>query len=142
MSKILWVFVVALAVAPVVSAEIFKCSAKDGLPLYQNFPCQINSLGSLPSQPSGVTVSPAPADSTQVKPKNVALEKTALATPPLPSPAQPRVGMTPDEVRAIWGEPMETVQDEPVTGRVEIWQYGGGRIVQFNHRQRVLSVQR
>ena len=36
--------------APAGAAEIFKCVAKDGSPLYQNFPCNIDSLG-LPSTP-------------------------------------------------------------------------------------------
>jgi hypothetical protein len=35
---------------PAVASEIIKCVAKDGLPLYQNFPCNIDSLG-LPSTP-------------------------------------------------------------------------------------------
>ena len=37
--RILWIFLAALALAPVASAEIFKCTAKNGLDLYQNFPC-------------------------------------------------------------------------------------------------------
>ena len=31
-------------------------------------------------------------------------------------PAEPRVGMTTDEVRSIWVEPTDTVQEEPVDG--------------------------
>ena len=50
--------------------------------------------------------------------------------------------MTAEEVKAIWGEPAEIVQDEPRSGRVEIWQYGDGRVVQINHKQRVISVVR
>src|SRR5262249_15041412 len=41
----------ALLATPVVAGEIFKCVAKDGSPLYQNYPCYIDSLGSLPSNP-------------------------------------------------------------------------------------------
>ncbi len=59
-----------------------------------------------------------------------------------PLPGGLRVGMTTEEVKAIWGEPLEMIQDEPASGRVEIWQYAEGRTVQFNHKQRVMSVQR
>ena len=52
------------------------------------------------------------------------------------------MGMTPDEVRAIWGEPVEAIQDEPREGRIEIWRYGETRSVQFNNKQRVVAVQR
>jgi hypothetical protein len=51
--------------------------------------------------------------------------------------------MSADEVRALWGEPEEVVQDEPRKGgRVEIWQYADGRSVQLNQKQRVQSIQR
>ena len=50
--------------------------------------------------------------------------------------------MTAAEVKTLWGEPAEIVQDEPASGRVEIWQYDDGRVVQINHKQRVISVQR
>ena len=69
----------ALLVAPLASAEIYECAAKDGTALYQNFPCQFDSLGSLPSQPLSVTVPSASVESTQAKPKSVALEKTAMS---------------------------------------------------------------
>jgi hypothetical protein len=56
--------------------------------------------------------------------------------------SEPRIGMTKDEVTAIWGEPEETIQDEPRDGRIEIWRYGDGRFVQFSNKHRVLVVQR
>jgi hypothetical protein len=49
--------------------------------------------------------------------------------------------MASEEVKALWGEPVETIQDEPVTGRIEIWRYADGRSVQFNNKHRVLAVQ-
>jgi len=55
---------------------------------------------------------------------------------------EPRRGMKPDEVRVIWGEPEQVIQDEPPSGRVEIWQYADGRSVRFNNKERVLSVLR
>jgi hypothetical protein len=50
--------------------------------------------------------------------------------------------MTEDEVKAVWGEPNEVVQDEPRHGRIEIWNYGDGRLIQFSSKRRVLVVQR
>jgi hypothetical protein len=50
--------------------------------------------------------------------------------------------MTPEEVRAIWGEPEQVIQDEPPSGRVEIWEYSHGRSVRFNNKERELSVLR
>jgi uncharacterized protein DUF4124 len=141
-SKFPWIIAAALLVALPASAEIFKCVAKDGTALYQNFPCQIDSLGSLPSQPASAKALATPVESAQAKPKPAALEKSAMSVPSRPLPAEPRIGMTPEEVRAIWGEPTEIVQDEPPSGRVEIWEYGDGRSVQINNKQRVLSVKR
>lgn len=79
MSKSPWIIAAALLVAPLASAEIYECASKDGTALYQNFACQFDSLGSLPSQPLSVTVPPASVESTQAKPKAVALEKAKAA---------------------------------------------------------------
>jgi hypothetical protein len=141
MSRSGWIFAVLTFAAPPVDAEIFKCATKDGMPLYQNFPCELDSLGWLPSAPNAGTTAPAskggatpavkPA-SDQATPK----VKTAVA------PTVPRLGMTGDEVREVWGEPASTYQDELVDGRVEFWSYGGERSVKFDARGRVVSVQR
>jgi hypothetical protein len=50
--------------------------------------------------------------------------------------------MTTEEVKALWGEPEEIIQDEPIGGRIEIWRYGDDRSVQFDRKHRVLAVQR
>jgi hypothetical protein len=113
------------------SAEIFKCTAKNGLALYQNFPCDIDSLGSLPTQPTGARIG-AEHGGPVVQPPS---------GPRVP-PTEPRAGMTADEVRAMWGAPAEIVQDEPPSGRIEIWKYADGRVVQINVKQRVISIQR
>lgn len=121
-----------LFVAPLASAEVFKCVGKYGEALYQNFPCQFESMGWIP------------ADS-QVSTKS----QTSLAEPrpgmgPKKSPAlpaEPRLGMTTEEVRAIWGEPTDTVQEEPREGRFEVWSYGGSRSVRFDRRGRVFAIQ-
>ena len=116
----------ALALAPSTHAEVYRCTAKSGLPLYQNFPCELDSLG-LPGPAS--TRMPAPP------PKSIQDLKA-------PAPTEPRVGMTADEVKKIWGEPPDVLQDEPRSGRVEIWQYADGRVVQLDHKHRVIAVQR
>jgi len=139
-SKAMWVLVAALCAAPPASAEIFKCVGKNGTDLYQNFPCQFDSLSSLPSSPlSAKTILP-PSDASQAKPKAAPVD---VATSTKSSKAsEPRLGMSPDEVRAIWGEPVETIEDEQRQGRIEIWRYGESRSVQFNHKHRVIAVQR
>ena len=140
MSKSIWGLVLALCAAPLASAEIFKCVGKNGTDLYQNFPCQFDSLSSLPSSPlSAKTILP-PSDASQAKPKAAPVD---VATSTKSSKAsEPRLGMSPDEVRAIWGEPVETIEDEQRQGRIEIWRYGESRSVEFNHKHRVIAVQR
>jgi len=126
-----WMWAVAplfLAAAPS-SAEIFKCAGKDGIVVYQNFRCELDSLGSLPSAPT------KPAAIEAAKPANIALATSA------DRPKEPRVGMSADDVRAIWGEPTDTFSDEPGDGgRTETWAYGADRTVRFDHRSRVIAV--
>jgi hypothetical protein len=58
-------------------------------------------------------------------------------------PVEPAVGMTAEEVRAIWGEPTDTFNEEPGDGdRAEVWAYGSDRTVRFDHRSRVMAVER
>ena len=128
----------ALCAAAPSSAEIFECFAKDKTPIYQNFPCQFDSIDSIPSHlpPAKMTVVPAGVSrqaKSKAAPVNVAA--TAQAT----DPGEPRVGMAHDEVRALLGEPMEIVQDEPAQG-VETWRYVNRRI-QFDRTERVVELQ-
>ena len=128
----------AFCAAPLASAEIFKCVAKDGTALYQNFPCQFDSIGWMPSNPQAAKTTPISLDSRQAKskaaPVNVApIVKSAEAS-------EPRIGMTPDDVRAILGEPLEAVQDEPAESGIEIWRYVD-RNIQFDRTHRVVAVQ-
>jgi hypothetical protein len=138
MSRSVWIFLPVALAASAASAEIYKCQAKDGTALYQNFPCPIDSLGSLPSNPQSAKTA-SPTDASQAKPSTTRAEVAAAARST--SATEPRVGMSPDEVRAIWGEPVEILQDEPSEGRIEVWHYGARRSVQFNHNRRVLTVQ-
>jgi len=138
-SKSMWILVPALCAAPSY-AEIFKCAGKNGADLYQNFPCHIDSLGSLPSNPAETKTPLPPADASAAKPRSAPV---AVAATGMPAKAgEPRIGMTKDEVRALWGEPIETFEDELREGRTEIWRYGDSRSVRFNHKRRVLEVQR
>ena len=139
-SKFMWILIPALCAAPLASAEIFKCVGKNGTDLYQNFPCQFDSLGSLPSSPPSARTTLPPSDASQVRPKVVPVDVASNAKSAKAS--EPRIGMSPDEVRALWGEPVEAVQDELREGRIEIWRYSEARSVQFNHKQRVVAVQR
>jgi Domain of unknown function (DUF4124) len=117
-----------LFVASLASAEVFKCVGKNGEDLYQNFPCQFESISGTP------TDAPSPKKS----PTDVAAPKKSTAVP-----AEPRVGMTTDEVRAIWGEPTDTVQEEPGDGpRSEVWSYGASRSVRFDRKGRASAIQK
>jgi hypothetical protein len=142
MSKSLSLLVFVMLVAPLASAEIFKCVAKDGTDLYQNFPCQFESMGWMPMNAQSTNAPSAPSDSNQAKVKAGPIEvKAAGKSPTLPT--EPRVGMTPNEVRAIWGEPTDIISDEVVEGRIEIWSYGASRSVRFDElKGRVSAIQR
>jgi hypothetical protein len=140
MARLTWLLVACLFATAPATAEIFKCADKSGMVRYQNFPCALDSIGSeaVTAAPqasivsSGVASRPAPAATP-----------AALATMSKSVRASgPRIGMTEDEVRAIWGEPSEIEQDEPRDGRIEIWHYSDGKFVQFSNKHRVLVVQR
>jgi hypothetical protein len=116
--------------APVAGSEIFKCATKDGTPLYQNFPCNIDSMGFAPSDPTAVKP-------RQDKPKAASVAALSAKS------GDVRVGMSVDQVRTLLGEPEEMIEDEPgVGGRVMNWRYADGRTVQFDHKHHVLGVQR
>ncbi len=139
---VLWIAApIFLATAPA-GAEIFKCKAKNGADLYQNFPCEIDSLG-LPSPDAKPDAVRQPSAEPAATTARAAVGQPAAAAPVKVGVAsEPRRGMKPEEVRAIWGEPEQVIQDEPPSGRVEIWQYADGRSVRFNNKERVLSVLR
>ena len=144
------ILVLPFCAAPPASAEIFKCVAKDGTALYQNFSCDMDSLGSLPSNPPvAKTASNAPVAKTPSKPGVAGQEKSKTEPIKVASTVkstytrEPQIGMSSDEVRTLFGEPEEMVDDEPAEGgRVSNWRYADGRIVQFDHKHHVLGVQR
>jgi hypothetical protein len=141
----------ALCVATPASAEIFKCFTKDKTPLYQNFPCQFDSIDAVPSNlrtatttfvppavpPAVVPPAVVPPATNQAKPK-----AAPVSAPPAvqqPDASAPRVGMTQDEIKTLLGEPLEIVQDEPGVG-FETWRYLN-RSVQIDRNQRVVDLQ-
>lgn len=133
-----WLAVVCMLMTPLASAEIYKCPGKDGSDLYQNFPCDIDSIGS-------VATNPAPqVDATRAKAASAAIPPAVLATAGKVSMVSdiPRVGMTLDEVRGIWGDPATDVSSEIADGLVEIWTYPGARSVTFDYKGLVSVVSR
>ena len=131
------IFVPAFCATPPASAEIFKCTAKDGTALYQNFPCQFDSIGWVPSNPQAAKTTLMPPGAHQAKPN--AAPVSVASTVKSADPSEPRIGMTPDEVKAILGEPLERVQDEPTEG-IEVWRYVD-RTVQFDRTHRVVTIE-
>lgn len=140
MARLSWLAVAWLFAAPPASAEIFKCTDKLGLDRYQNFPCSIDSIGSLPSGPPSANSESPPDGASRAKP--AAMPVAVASTGRTANASEPRIGMTEEEVTAIWGQPDEIIQDEPRDGRIEIWNYSDGRFVQFSNKHRVLVVQR
>jgi hypothetical protein len=127
MLKSVCVLFFLLFVAPLASAEVFKCVGKKGEALYQNFPCQFESGGGMPTDVAD----------TKKSPTDVAGPKKSPA-----APAEPRIGMTTEEVRAIWGEPTDTHWEEPGDGDLsELWSYGASRSVRFDRKRRVAAIQ-
>jgi len=127
----------AVCGAPFASAEIFKCATKDGTPLYQNFPCQFDSIGWVPPNSQGVK-SPFVAPLPQPRPNPPPADTAPTVTPV--DARHVRVGMTPEEVRAILGEPLEIVEEGPPDRRVAIWRYVD-RTLQLDHTHHVTNVE-
>jgi hypothetical protein len=131
--------------APLASAEVFKCVGKKGEDLYQNFPCQFESMAGTPTDV--LDPKKPPTDLAAPKKSHAAPTQQRLGAAQGPKkspavPAEPRIGMTTEEVRAIWGEPTDTLWEEPGDGdRSEIWSYGAARSVRFDSRRRVAAIQ-
>lgn len=121
------------------SAGIYKCVGKGGIDLYQNFPCSIDSLGSMPQDPQIQFVDQA---ASTIESKQTQTPPSGVAQPgePLSGDASPRLGMTAEQVRAIWGEPagdtihgLVPISHPEIAGRsIEIWTYSTTRFVQFD----------
>jgi hypothetical protein len=138
-----WCPVLALfLVSPLVSAEIFKCSDAKGNAKYQNFPCQIDSIGSAatavaPKEQAAIpTTRVEPVRATPAKSPSVAQTATPKAR------GEPDIGMTTDQVRALLGEPTRTEVTD--FDGFETWYYdlkhGDVRTLRFDKTGRVLLV--
>ena len=137
MSKAILAVILMSCAATTASAEIWKCASKAGLIVYQNFPCQFDSMGDVPSA--------APAQAGAARPVTPTAATAASTTEPAKAPrsgTEPTAGMTTEEVKALWGEPADRYEDEQSGGRFMVWEYGGNRSVRFNPKRRVLTVQR
>lgn len=134
---------VSLLAVPAVAAhaEIYACTGKTGMTVYQNFTCDTDSIGTTATgTPNNAVPAPSPANAVRAVLKPVSRQGAVRATTRDGS-AEPRIGMSNDEVKALWGEPASSYQDELVDGRVEIWSYGGSRAVRFDPRGRVVLVE-
>ena len=129
---------VALCAGPA-WGDIYKCTGKTSIPTYQNFPCELDSLGSLAitSEP-GTGSSIAAAKSAARTRASAGSESNAVH--PAAAPSVPRVGMTGDQVTAIWGEPTETIREEFVKGDIETWTYTDSRSIRFDSKGRVQQI--
>jgi len=141
MTRALLCLTLALYAADV-HGDIYRCAGKHGIPVYQNFPCTFDSLGA-----ASTDAAPAAKPAAQPMPAPVraappaAISERAIQ-PTRAGASEPQPGATDEAVRKAWGEPDEIIQDEPPSGRVEIWRYKDGRSVQINRRHRVIAVQR
>ena len=125
--RILWLL---LFVAPLASAEIFKCVSKDGLDLYQNFPCQFQSMGWVRMNIAVSTAQLAPTPSRQ--PNTTGANSDTVDGRSTSYQSRLRLGMTKEDVIARWGEPTDSHWEEPGDGeRSEVWSYRNDRSVRF-----------
>jgi len=124
--KSLVLFLLALASAGA-EADIYACPGRHGMTTYQNFPCQYDSLGSTPP-----TAPAAGAKATSGR-SGDSTHATRVAT-------MPRVGMTTSQVKAIWGEPIDTTKEEYARGDIETWTYANSRSIRFDVKGRVADI--
>jgi hypothetical protein len=113
----------AVFVATRASAEIFRCEAKNGLPLYQNFPCQFDSLGSMAT----------------VGRIDLVLPAALPARVPAADAEEPLAGMSQTAIRALLGEPLEIMPDESNALSTELWRYPD-KGIRFDRARRVVSI--
>ena len=127
--------------AAAVHAEIYACTSKTGMTVYQNFTCDVDSIGS-PATGAPNNSAPVPSSSSAIRTSLKPVSRQGAVPPTTRNgSAEPRIGMSTNDVKALWGEPESSYQDELVDGRVEIWSYGGSRAVRFDPRGRVVRVE-
>jgi hypothetical protein len=119
---------VALSAAQA-SAEIYKCTSSKSIPRYQNFPCEFDSLGSAAN-------TTAAADAAAQRASGASGDHVHA----MPAATTPHVGMTTKQVKAVWGEPVETTREEYAKGDIETWMYAGSRSIRFDMKGRVAEI--
>ena len=60
--------------------------------------------------------------------------------PARPVATMPRVGMTTNEVKTIWGEPLDMSREEYAKGNIETWTYANSRSIRFDVKGRVADI--
>jgi len=116
-----------LASSTTAYADIYACPGNRGMTTYQNFPCEFDSLGAVPA-----TARVASAQATSSRPGDRA--------PAMRVETMPRVGMTTEQVKAIWGEPIYTTKEEEAKGDIETWMYADSRSIRFDLKGRVAEI--
>jgi hypothetical protein len=148
MKRLVSLFAALFLVAPLVSAEIFKCTEASGLLKLQNFPCSIDSIGSMataiplkdkttmPTVTAGISARTSPVEPTP----RVHTLRAIIPTGEESNGEEPYRGMTMNEVRAQWGDPKSAKEMKGV----EIWYYDGPgdstRGVRFDLNGRVVGI--
>jgi hypothetical protein len=137
--------------ASTASGEIFKCTEPNGLLKLQNFPCSIDSIGSVataspPTQridkPIGAATSTAvfTKSETPAPAQRAHTLKAVIPTGEEPNGEEPYLGMRMSDVREHWGDPKRTKE---ING-IEIWFYDGPgestRGVRFDGDGRVIGI--
>jgi len=133
-----------LVASPLVNAEIFKCT-RAGNAVYQNFPCDVDSIGSsaTATAPAAKTAAIA-ASAPDRSPSAVSGPKAAGAEASAPVRIEPRIGLTRNQVRtSAWGEPIEIVKEDDEEG-TETWYYDleRKRAILFDARGKVADISR
>ena len=123
-------FLAALSAASPAFGDIFKCTGRGAMPIYQNFPCEFDSLADA-NLPAGAK---APLAATAASANTGAHANRAAVG------VAPQVGMTAKQVRAIWGEPLETNREEFAKGNIETWKYADSRSIRFDVKGRVQQI--
>ena len=102
---------------------------KNGEDLYQNFPCQFESMGGMPTDVRGPK---------EIKRGCRELPRAQRSHPPGP---QSRARDDDRGSQSHLGEPTDTFQEEPGDGgRFEVWSYGASRSVRFDRKSRVTYI--
>jgi hypothetical protein len=119
-------------VSAAATAEIFKCVKGKGTVVYQNFPCDLDSLDS-----PGTSVASSPRGSNEVFADFATTPRTADGK------YEPRIGMTRAQVKQLsWGEPSEIDKYAGDKKRAEMWTYDRKRALWFDEHGRLSAVKR